>query len=122
MLQLPMQDLDDTPQTVPQNRLVESWDFIRSCKDGSMISFADLVLMYRQKTLDGGLASFEEARQAQSEAGLKLEIPLAAYFGPSLQIIRPLAQHNADHKPLPPPTDYKYRRPKPLTKLKLQQP
>ena len=29
-----------------------------------MISFADLVLMYRQKTLDGGLASFEEARQA----------------------------------------------------------
>ena len=31
----------------------------------------------------------------QSEAGLKLEIPLAAYFGPSLQIIRPLAQQNA---------------------------
>ena len=31
----------------------------------------------------------------ESEAALKLETPLATYFGPSLQIISPLAQQNA---------------------------
>ena len=29
--------LDDTPQLCPKNRLVESWDSIRSCKDGTTV-------------------------------------------------------------------------------------
>ena len=43
----------------------------------------------------GVTRALKKLDRPQSEAALKLRIPLATYFGFSLQIIRPLAQQKA---------------------------
>ena len=78
--------------------------------------------MYWQETLDGGLASFEEARQASERSWSEAGNPACRLFWSFTPDHKAAGSEECDHKSLPPPTDHRYRRSKPLTKLKLQQP